>query len=338
MVLVTGATGILGSTLLLHLLESGYTVRAAKRPSSNIKQVLDTFEYYTKRASEFYEKIEWVDIDFDDLDSLRVALEGVDVVYHCAAKVSFFPKDKKEMYHTNILGTRNLLYIAEEKKVKKILFVSSIAVLDGTNEHGFLDENSNFNSKLDHSAYAVSKHFSEMEVWRASAEGMPVIVLNPGVIIGSGNWHSSSGVLFETMAKLPYISGGSTAYVDVRDVAKIALQLMNTSDYDNERFIIISENKSYEMVSNWVRAQLGLSSTKELSNLWISFLGILNFLFGWLYPPFRYFNKSNREALTTNIPFSNEKIVKALDYKFIPIKDSLEFHIKNWIKSTRRSS
>jgi nucleoside-diphosphate-sugar epimerase len=120
----------------------------------------------------------------------------VDEVYHCAAKVSFHPKDEKEMYHTNINGTENLLYICEESAVKKFLHVSSVAVLDNFNEKGELDEDSDFNPKLEHSAYAISKHLSEMEAWRASAEGMNVVIINPGMIVGSGNWTQSSGELF----------------------------------------------------------------------------------------------------------------------------------------------
>ena len=64
--------------------------------------------------------------------------------------------------------------------MKKFLFVSSIAVLDGLNENGELDESSDFNPKIDHSAYAISKHFAEMEVWRASAEGLNTVIVNPG--------------------------------------------------------------------------------------------------------------------------------------------------------------
>ena len=133
--------------------------------------------------------------DFEDLDSLREALIDIDQVYHCAAIVSFNPQDDKAMNKTNVDGTRNLLYAVENSTVEKFLFVSSIAVLDGYNEQGMMDENSDFNPKLNHSGYAISKHLSEMEVWRASAEGLNTVIINPGLIIGSGNWKKSSGDL-----------------------------------------------------------------------------------------------------------------------------------------------
>lgn len=122
-------------------------------------------------------------------------------VYHCAAKVSFHPKDEKEMYHTNVKGTENLLYACDSSGVEKFLHVSSIAVLDTFNEKGELDETSDFNPKEEHSAYAISKHLSEMEVWRASAEGLNTIIINPGMIVGSGNWGNSSGDIFPTLRK-----------------------------------------------------------------------------------------------------------------------------------------
>ena len=176
MILVTGATGILGRVIVLELLKRGKTVRATKRKSSNLEEVKNSFRFYTENPNEYFEKINWIDVDFDNLNSLEKTLDGVEQVYHCAAKVSFHPNDEKKMYHTNIEGTTQLLYACENSSIKKFLFVSSIAVLDGFNENGELDESSDFNPKIDHSAYAISKHFAEMEVWRASAEG-----LNTGV-------------------------------------------------------------------------------------------------------------------------------------------------------------
>ena len=183
MVLVTGATGILGRVIVLELLKKGRKVRAAKRPSSNIQEVKESYRFYTENPNVFFDKIEWVHVDFDDFFSLEMALKDVTEVYHCAAKVSFHPKDEKEMYHTNIKGTENLFYACENSSVEKFLHVSSIAVLDTLNENGVLDENSDFNPKEEHSAYAISKHLSEMEAWRASAENLNVIIINPGMIV-----------------------------------------------------------------------------------------------------------------------------------------------------------
>ena len=328
MTLVTGATGILGRVIVLELLKRGKTVRATKRKTSNLEEVRHSFKFYTENPDEFFNKIEWVHIDFDDIDSLKIAVNGVEEVYHCAAKVSFHPDARKKMYHTNIDGTKNLLYACENSSVKKFCFVSSIAVLDGFNENGMMDEDSDFNSKLEHSAYAESKHFSEMEVWRASAEGLNVVIVNPGMIIGSGNWNESSGLIYEKFTKGFTFSGG-TSYVDVRDVAKISVELMEKNIF-GERFILISENKRYSEMTNFVRNKLGKSTPKILSKSVLNFAKILNFCFGWFIPSLKMANKANIESVTNLNPISNQKIRERLDYEFIPVEESLDFHLKNY--------
>ena len=337
MILVTGATGILGRVIVLELLKQGKKVRATKRKSSNINDVKHSFQFYTENPEEFFNKIEWIDVDFDDIDSLKTALINVEEVYHCAAKVSFHPDDRKEMYHSNIVGTRNLLFACENSSVKKFCFVSSVAVLDGTDENGKVTEDSNFNPKLRHSKYAKSKHFSEMEVWRASAEGLKTVIINPGVIIGSGNWQSSSGEIFGTFEKFPYAMSGSSNYVDVRDVANIAIALMERNIF-GERFLIISENKKLVEVANLIRQKLGKSQAKVLPK-WILNVGyVFNLLLGWLITPLRLLNRINIQAVTSHHLLSNNKIKDRLDYQFIPITESIDFHLKNYIKDHQKSS
>lgn len=337
MVLVTGATGILGRVITLELLKQGKVVRATKRPTSNLEEVKNSLRFYTEHHEVYFSKIEWVDTDFEDLDSLRNALYGIEEIYHCAAIVSFHPKDEKRMYQTNIDGTKNLLYIAQELQIRKFLFVSSIAVLDGVNENGMMDESSDFNSKLHHSSYAISKHFSEMEVWRASAEGMNTVIINPGIIVGSGNWKNSSGTLFSSFQKVPFSFSGGAAYVDVRDVAKISTALMDKEIF-GERFIIISENKKYHEIGNKIRKKLGLKENKIIAPFWLQLGRVANAFFGWCVPVLRMVNKVNIEAISTFTPISNQKIKTQLQYEFIPIEESIDFHVKNYIQDMEKQN
>ena len=331
MILVTGATGILGRVIVLELLKRGKTVRATKRKSSNLEEVKNSFRFYTENPSEYFEKINWIDVDFDNLNSLEKALDGVEEVYHCAAKVSFHPKDKRKMYKTNIEGTKQLLYASENSSVKKFLFVSSIAVLDGLNENGELDESSDFNPKIDHSAYAISKHFSEMEVWRASAEGLNTVIVNPGLIIGSGNWKESSGTLFMEFEKNDYTFSGGTSYVDVRDVAQISIELMEKNIF-GERFILISENKKYQDVANFIKQKLGKQAVKLVPNGLLKTGVFLNSILGWLISPLKMANKVNVQSVTEFNKISNKKIKEKLNYEFIPLEESLAFHLENYKK------
>lgn len=335
MILVTGATGIVGSAIVLELLKRGEKVRATKRNSSNTEDVRKSFRYYTENPDEYYKKIEWIDVDFDDILSLQLAVEGVEEVYHCAAKVDFHPSSQREMYHTNIEGTKNLLFACADSSVKKFCFISSIAVLDGLNENQELDENSDYNSKIHHSAYAISKHFSEMEVWRASAEGLNTVIVNPGVILGSGNWSRSSGQLFKNLSK-SYTFLGGTSYVDVRDVAKISIELMEKNKF-GERFILVSETKSYQEMGTLVRKKIGKTAPKIIPKFLLNFAHVLSILFGWLVPALRIVNKVNVESISNTTPISNKKITETLDFQFIPVSESVDFHFKNYISENIKS-
>ncbi len=330
MVLVTGATGILGRVIVLDLLKQGKTVRAAKRPTSDLEEVRRSFRFYTEDADIWFNQILWQNVDFDDSDSIASALDRVTEVFHCAGKVSFHPDDRRAMYDTNIRGTRNLLYACEHTDVTKFCFISSTAVLDGVDEQGEVTEDSNYNPKVNHSPYARSKHFSEMEVWRASAEGLNTVILNPGVIIGSGNWQASSGVLFSSLAKYPYAMSGSTSYADVRDVAKIAIKLMDQNVF-GERYIVVSSTEPLLNVANHVREKLKLSPARLLPNAALKLGYGANLLFGWLFPQLRMLNKVNMETVTAHHVVSNAKIRKELNYEFIPVYESLDFHLNNYI-------
>jgi len=337
MVFVTGATGILGRVIVLELLKRGKNVRASKRSNSNLEDVRKSYRFYTENPDEIFNKIEWIEVDFDDIQSLENALKEVEEIYHCAAKVSFHPHSRKEMYHTNINGTKNLLYACENSLVKKFCFISSIAVLDGYNENGETDEDSNYNPKLNHSPYAVSKHFSEMEVWRASAEGLQTVIVNPGIIIGSGNWGKSSGTLFPTFEQSAFTFSGGSAYVDVRDVAKISIDLMEKNIF-GERFILISENKKFLETGNLIREKLGLKKLKILPKSVLNLGRILNFFFGWLFPKLKMANKTNIETIASDTKITNKKIRERLDYHFIPVSESIDFHLQNYIEDTRNKA
>ena len=334
MVFVTGATGILGRVIVLELLKRGKNVRAAKRPTSNLNEVRHSYTFYTENPDDFFNRIEWIDVDFNDIYSLQEALKEVDEVYHCAAKVSFHPHDEKEMYRTNIKGTENLLYACEGSGVKKFLHVSSIAVLDNFNEKGELDEDSDFNPKLDHSAYALSKHLSEMEVWRASAEGLNVVIVNPGIIIGSGNWGNSSGDVFPTFEKNSFTFSGGSSYVDVRDVAEISIELMEKNIF-GERFIVIAENRKYAELGKQIRSKLNLKEAKILSDFQLNIGVLANTLFGWFIPALRMATRSNVKSISEMNTVSNEKIKRRLNYQFIPLSESIDFHLNNYINDKK---
>lgn len=336
MILITGATGILGRVIALELLKKGKKVRATKRRSSNLEEVKESYKLYTDQPGFYFDQIEWVNIDFDDSGSLEVALKDVEEVYHCAAKVSFNPSAEKELYKNNSEATEKLLFAIDPTKVKKFLFVSSIAVLDGFNDNGEMDEDSDFNEKLDHSNYAISKYLSEMEVWRSQYEGLNTIIINPGLIIGSGNWSHSSGKLFKEMSN-GFTFPGSTAYIDVRDVAEIAVELMEKSVF-GQRFILTSENVKYKHIADKVRKYFGKKPAKLISNSILNLLPFFSAIFGWLIPILKLGNRTNVETIKSDSKITNKKIRETLNYEFITIDESVDFHLKNYAESILKSN
>lgn len=333
MILVTGATGILGRLFVLRLLQNGHRVRATKRSSSDLDEVKNSFRFYTDNAEKWFEKIEWVEVDFQDIEDISRLLLGVKEVYHCAAEVSFDDDKKKQIFQTNFNLTKELLYACEGTEIEAFLYVSSISVLDSPNEKGLLDEESFYNSKLKHSSYAQSKHFAEMEVQRAGAEGLNILILNPGVIIGTGNWQKSSGKMFELLSQYSYSFDGSTGYVDVRDVVDMGIQLMEKKIFD-QRFILVAENLSYLEYANKVRTSLGLKPSKRVPSLVLWFLQILA-PFGMIFKKLKLFSKQNIQMLSSQSKYSNEKIKKYINQDFIPIDKSIEFHLKNYLEDKK---
>jgi nucleoside-diphosphate-sugar epimerase len=133
MVLVTGGTGLVGAHLLLHLIENGETVRAIYRNSSSVEKTKSLFSLYKKES--LFENIQWIQADITDTPSLEIAFEDIDYVYHCAALISFDPKDEELIRKINIEGTANIVNFCIAKNIKKLCFVSSIAALGDIAPH-----------------------------------------------------------------------------------------------------------------------------------------------------------------------------------------------------------
>ena len=188
MILVVGATGFLGSHLVYHLVKNGYKVRATYRNIELIKQVKDICKYYDNCFPDFHSNIEWVPADITDYDSLSKAFNGVTYVYNCAGYVSFDPRDRERMIKVNVEGTRNLVNLSLHNKITKLLHVSSISALGDTIDGSPVDEECQWVRKKNQSWYSITKFNAETEVWRGSAEGLNMVVVNPSVIIGPGDW------------------------------------------------------------------------------------------------------------------------------------------------------
>ncbi|WP_104813782.1 NAD-dependent epimerase/dehydratase family protein [Aureitalea marina] len=184
MILVTGATGLVGSHLIYSLLQQQETIRATHRKSSDRSSLLTVFSYFTDNPQLLYDKIEWIEADLTDISALEKAFNGIETVYHCAAYVNFNPRNFQKLKKSNVEATANMVNLALDHGVKRFCYVSSIATIGTSIGEQIATEETPWSWEEENNVYAITKHNAEMEVWRASQEGLSVVIVNPGVILG----------------------------------------------------------------------------------------------------------------------------------------------------------
>ncbi len=323
MILVTGGTGFIGAHLLLSLTETNDRVRAIYRTEESQNKTRNLFELYSK--SHLFEKIEWIKADINDIELLDIAFAKITQVYHCAALVSFDPRDEQKLRKINIEGTANIVNFCLYHNVEKLCYVSSIAALgDAKTEDDLITESTEWNAEKLHSDYAITKHGAEIEVWRGEQEGLNVVIVNPSIVLGPGFWNSGSGEIFNNVKKgLKYYTLGTAAFIAVTDVVKQMIYLMN-SDISGKRFILSAENISYRDLINWIadifkKPRPTIELKEWMTNLIWRLDGIKTTIFGGK----RRLTKITAQTLHHTTLYSNDAIKLATSAKFIPIKDYL---------------
>lgn len=331
MILLTGATGMLGAHLAFVLTSSGKKIRALKRKSSSVAVTERIFRLYSKEAQSLLNRIQWVDGDLLDIGSLEDALEGITHIYHSAAIVSFHPSDRQKILQANIEGTANLINLALDFKIQKFCHISSVAALGRTTDGAIIDENVWWKTSPENSWYAISKYGAEREVWRATEEGLDVVILNPSLILGPGNGESSSSELFGTLKKgTSWFTEGITGYVDARDVADAAVKLME-SEIRNERFILNAANLNYRDVFDKILTEFGKPKTKYKAGSFLIGLGWrLEKLLSLFTGKRPRITKETAEASQLISHFGGERITQRIDFSYrdpdVSIKEICGFY------------
>lgn len=335
MILVTGATGFVGAHLLYFLLQRADKIRAIYRSEAKIEEVKEVFSYYEKNANELLDRIHWIKADITEVPVMTDAFVGVEKVYHCAALVSFNPKDYHEMQKVNIEGTAIIANLAIKAKVKKFCYVSSIAAVGNSIKNNEITEENEWNKDSDHSDYAITKFGGEMEVWRASQEGIPVVIVNPGIILGSGFWNSGSGKFFSKInTGLKYYTKGVTGFVGVEDVVTAMIKLME-SPIRNERFILVSENRSFKNFLFLIATVLQKKPPVTILKSWQTELF-------WRFSKTASFftrkapllSKHTARSIHSVSRYSSEKIKKTIDFNFTTIDEVIKKVGKHFFKRT----
>jgi len=336
MILVTGATGLVGSHLLFQLVSEGKTVRTLIRDQGKIEHVRKIFGYYSQEQNILIDKIDWVTGDVLDILSLENAFENIQVVYHCAAVVSFNNSSKRELMQTNIEGTENVVNLCIEKQIKKLCYVSSIAAIGSSENGDLITEENKWIPSNDHSLYSISKFKSEMEVWRGIEEGLNAVIVNPSVILGPGFWNAGSGEIISTVAKgTPFYTDGITGFVDVRDVVDVMIQLAN-SEITEQRFILNAENCSYKDLFFMIADSSGVKKPKYNAgkNL-LTFARIADSVLSKLTFRKPKITKSIIKSSLNKINYSNQKIKSTLNKEFIPLQETIRFTTEKYINELK---
>jgi nucleoside-diphosphate-sugar epimerase len=332
-ILVSGATGLLGSHVLIDLVNTDVDLIALYRDDKAKDDVFTLFTYYG--IEDKWDKVVWEKGDVLDVQRLNDLMEDVQQVYHCAALVSFDPSDAVKLHSINVEGTQNMVNAALYCGVKKFLHVSSTATIGQENGGLVCTEETRWNNDEQHTFYAKSKYSSEREVWRAIEEGLDAVIVNPCVIIGPGNPHKSSGTMFSTIGNgLAFYTEGANAFVDVRDVSSSMILLMN-SDIISERFLCIGENMKFKDLFTLIANEMdvkapSIKASRLMTSIGWRLMKVIS-LFNGRAP--KVTSESARASHKT-ILFSNEKIKEQLDIDFRPISAAVSNAV-SYLKATR---
>lgn len=324
MIIVTGATGLVGGHLIWHLLQKHENLVALKRRTSSMEGIRKVISFYTDDIESYFSRIVWEVADVQDISSLERIIQEGDFIYHCAAVVDL-SSNSSAILETNIQGTRNITDVCLGKSVAKLCYVSSIASCSSETPGGIIDETGVWKDLPTKSAYSRSKFYSEQIVWEAIGKGLNAVIVNPGVILGAYGSVSGSALLFERVrAGMPVYTLGGSGYVDVRDVVQVMIVLME-SEIKSERFILVSENVDNKYIFDAIAG--GFGKRKPWIKLGLPTLKIVGGIVEFIYqlipgnPPF---SKSLAASACKREYYSSDKIKNALKWNFISVQQSIQ--------------
>ena len=323
MVAITGANGLVGSAIVQKLLSEGILIRPIKRKNSKINHL-----------NNIENPLSWQSADLLDIHSLNDAFQDVSTVIHTAAMVSFNPRNEKELFQVNVEGTKNVVNACIAKGVKKLIHISSVAALGRQKGSHVIDEQNKWIESPYNSMYAKSKYLAELEVYRGMEEGLEVSIINLSLILAPSDWNYSSAQLFKYVwNENKFYTNGLCNYVDVRDVATIASQLIKTN-FKGERFIISAGAISYKDLFDQIASRLNKKtpSIKIYPKL-LSVIAILEeircSLLGSQPLITRESIKSTREQFT----FNNQKSIQRLINQYLPLSETLDFCCEYYVRT-----
>jgi len=321
LVVVTGASGLLGGNLALELAARGHRVRATRRGSTNVAHLKDA-------------PIEWVDASLEDAEALARAFDGAGAVFHCAAQVSIRRSVTPELVRANVDGTRHVIDAVRAAKAGRLVHCSTTAAVGLSTDGQPCTEETPYNMAEFglQDAYSKTKHASEVLVHDAAGAGLDAVIVNPGYMFGPNDAKPSSGTVIIGLldGKIPGRVPGKNSFVDVRDVARGMIAAWEKGRR-GERYILAGHNIPYAEMFDLVmdtagRARLRRSTPRFAAKL----LGWAGDVGEALMTREPLINSSSVGfAYSDRFIFSSEKAKRELGYTIGPldvaIKDALDW-------------
>lgn len=317
MILVTGATGFIGSHLMCHLAQKDSFPVALFRHESNKNSVRKLFEAQFSDAEKRFEKIIWRRADFRDFFSLNSIFEGITKVYHCAGYISLAHKDANKLLEINEKGSAYLVDLCLKYRIEKLIYVSSIAALGNDPTTAIIDENTPWDKNSDKTPYAYSKYGGEIEVWRGMQEGLNSVIVNPGIVLGPNS--PIAKILDRYKKGLRWYTPGSNGYVGIEDVIEVMDQLMN-SKINGERFVLVAENWTGKAIAQqMLRFENQNKGVICIPKILLYFLWVLEHLLQVLGLRNRFLTRAMISSQFEKKEIDGKKIKSFIDFEYTPL-------------------
>lgn len=323
-VFLTGSTGLVGGHLIVRLHQSGKKIRSLIRSTSSFEQLRLICTFYQQSFDELYNAVEWVYGDTLDFVGLCYFMRKVQEVYHCAAVVSFHSKNTKELLQTNIQGTANMIDAALQSGVERFCFISSIGAIGNGKKGDFITEKTPWKNDGKASAYSESKFRSELQAWRGFNEGLNMVIVNPGIVLGPGAPDKGSMLLFQAGRKgMPFYTKATTGYVDVRDVCRASMELMEKQAF-GKRYILVSDNVDNKALFTHIANEFKVNPPRyEAGKGLLTLAAFLVELSGLLTGKTPQLTRETIRSAQKAQKYSSQLLKNTLDFQFIPLEQTI---------------
>ncbi len=323
MVVITGATGLLGRSILEKFSNEGFEVIAFHRHSS----ILPTVGNATN--------IRWIECDVLDIHSLAEQIPTGATVVHAAAHVSFNPSERDQLFKTNVEGTANVVHACLSKQAR-LIHVSSVAALGRQKSIQEVDETSIWVESPLNSSYGESKHLAELEVYRGIEEGLIATIVCPSFILAATNWDQSSAQIFKYVwHERKFYSGGFANYVDVRDVAQVIFQIHQQPNlHDGERYIASAGAISYHQLFTKIAHYLGKQPPSiKISDALLHTIARLEEIRCFITRSTPLITRESVKSAGEKFVYSNKKSVELCGMKYHPLEETLQMCCEHYLRT-----